>query len=402
MQLLHFYHHHRVKSLFTSDFWLFEFSVWLHVLARSLITIFVPILLLRIGFDLHDVVIFYLLFHAIDIPLNFAAGRVIERIGARMTMFIANIFTIFFFISLNTVSAEQYWLLGAMAAMLAAYDALYWVSHLYLFMKSDQEVEQTGADTGVLYSVKKIAMMLGPLIGAGLLIYVSQTALIVLSVILFLLSALPLISVTDFADKPSGTQPRYSLRDFFGNHVDRNNFISTGLYAIHRRAELILWPLFLYTLFETIQSVAAVPVIVAATTIIFSFYSSRVNASTRELIIIIGACFVALMWLLRVAIDDATFYYLSVALVSIFGLLIMIPLDSNLFVRAQETDPLSASVYRNTFSMGTATALFLVLLFAIDVFQIAFMTTIISMIGLIAVNFYFLSRDRDDFDALTG
>jgi len=404
MQLFHFYHHHhaRIKQLLESDFWLFEFSVWLHVLARSLITIFIPILLLRIGFSLHDVIIFYLIYHAVDIPLNFLAGRIVERVGARMTTFLASIFTIFFYIGLTTINDSQFWFLSVLAILFALYDAFYWVAHLYLFMKSNQVVSKTGADTGILYSVKKIAAMIGPLVGATLILYVNQTALVTVSASLFLLSALPLIYIKDFNDRPSPKTARYSLRDFFKNHVDANNLLSTSLYAMHRRAELILWPLFLYTLFETVESVAAIPIIVAATTIIFSLFTSRLKASTREVIIIFGACLVSLIWLLRLGIEDATFYYVSIALANVFSLLIAIPLDSNLFVRARETDLLSMAVYRNTFSMASGVALFTVLAVVTGVFSVSFIVTIASLVALIAVNFYFLTSDTEEFDALGG
>lgn len=405
MQLFHFYHHHyRVRDLIPSDFWLFEFSVWLHVLARSLISIFIPILLLQDGFSLSIVILYYVLYHAFDVPLNFFAGRLIELIGARKVMFLANIFIIFFFIGLNTITPDQFWFLIFLALLAALYDTFYWVGHLFLFMKSDTDASKAGSETGVLYSIKKIATMLGPIVGAGLLLFVSQTALVALAVILFLCSAIPLIYVDDFNDKPDLIKTsRWRLRDFFANTVDTNNLISTGLYSIHRKAELIIWPLFLYTIFGTIESVALVPMIVAATTIIFSLFTSRVTASTREKMIMLGGLLVATTWILRLFIEANTFYYLSIALTSIFALLITIPLDSNLFIRARTTDPLSASVFRNTFSMGSVLViLFMPLLLFVDIFQLSFALTAAAMLILIAVNYYFLTTESEAFDSITG
>lgn len=405
MQLFHFYHHHyRLRDLIPSDFWLFEFAVWLHVLARSVITIFIPILLLETGFSLQAVIIFYLLFHALDVPLNFAVGWLIERIGARLVMFFSNIFLIFFFIGLDMIEPGQYWYLGYLALLVALYDTFYWVAHLFLFMKSDRDARKAGSETGAFYSIKKIATMLGPILGAGLLMFVSQTSLVAVASALLLGSAIPLIYVTDFHDKPDITRTRrYHLRDFFRNTVDRTNLISTGLFSVHRRAELVLWPLFLYTIFGTIQSVAIVPVIVAATTIIFSVFNSRINASTRELMIMVGAALIAAVWLMRLYIDATSFYYISVAAVSIFSLLVMLPLDSNVFVRGRRTDPLSASVLRNTFSM-TFPLLFLLtpLAVAVSIFDAAFSIVAAVMVLLILLNAYFMTTHKQDFDSVVG
>jgi len=403
MQLFHFYHHHyRIRDLIPSDFWLFEFSVWLHVLARSLITIFIPILFLQTGFSLQTVILYYVVYHLLDIPLNIVAGWIIEHIGARKVMFLSNIFLIFFFISLNTITLDQYWLLMYMALLAALYDTFYWVSHLFLFMKSDTDVNNTKNETGLLYSLKKIATMLGPLLGAGMLIFISQTALIAFAALLLILSALPLIYVDEFHDKPDIEKSRrWKLRHFFQYNIDTNNLLSTGLYAVHKKAELIIWPLFLYSIFGTIESIVLVPIIIAITTIIFSFFTKRVNATTREILMITGAALVSIVWILRLFIEITAFYYISIGLISIFALLITIPLDSNLFIRARQTDPLSASVFRNMFSMGTALLiLFIPILFLVNTFHVAFILAALCMLLLITVNFYFITKNKESFDSI--
>ena len=404
MQLFDLYHHHyAIRKLIPSDFWLFELSVWLHVLARSLITVFIPILLLQTGFSLQTVILFYLVYHAVDIPLNFAVGRMITVIGARKVMFLANIFIIFFFVSLNVIGAAQYWMLGVMAILLALYDSAYWVAHLFLFMQSDTDPAKTSKETGALYSIKKVATMLGPLVGAGLLIFVDQTVLVILASFLFVSSAVPLIYVTDFPDRPKTRAYRYRISQFLTRGIDLNNYLSTGLFSVHKMAELVIWPLFIYTILGTIESVAFIPAIIAVTTIIISLITSRIMPDTREIMIIVGALLVAGMWVARMFIDGSIFYFVSIALVSTFSLLITIPLDSNLFVRARRTDPLLASVLRNTFSMGSR-FVFLILPLAVlvNIFNVTFTLAATAMIVLAAVNCFFLIYDRNAYRALSG
>src|SRR6185503_10680655 len=102
MHLYHFYHHHNLARLRWSDFWLYELSIWLHTFALSLVNIFIPILLLKAGYPLQSVVVYYILLNVFDVPLNFSARVLVRYLGARFVIAIATIATIVFFFLLNS------------------------------------------------------------------------------------------------------------------------------------------------------------------------------------------------------------------------------------------------------------------------------------------------------------
>ncbi len=406
MQLFHFWHfHYNLRSIIETDFWLFELSVWLHATARSMITIFIPILLLQNGFSLQAIVLYYLLYYLFDTPLNFLTGALIRRFGARWVIVLANLFIISYFLLFNIMESGNLVMLVGLALFGALYDSLYWVAHLYLFIKSshsDKTAEDTGGKTGTLYSVKRIATMTGPILGAGILTLGTQTLLFGAGIVLFFLSIIPLLYMNQLTDKPEARDHFASLRDFFRNPVEKNNFLSVGLYSVHQLSELILWPLFIFLIFETINSVAVIPILIAGTTVIFSSFNKRISSSSREYMIAAGAVCLALLWISRLAIDWEPFYYISIILAGVFSLFLIIPLDSNLFLRATATDPLKTVVLRNTVTMGTRAAVMLLLLILMNVFHTAFVLTIAALLLLTVVNIYFLTTDWEDFDAIVG
>lgn len=383
MQLLHFYSHHYYR-LAQSDFWLYELSVWLHTLARSFISIFIPILMLRAGYAVEDVIIYYLLYNAIDVPFNFIARRLIRTIGARWVIVIGSVISIVFFLTLTFIDRGWNWFL-LLALLAAMYDSFYWVAHRFLFMEVNSDQADVGRNTGILYGVQRMAAMLGPAAGAVILIFGNQYLLVAASSVVFAISILPLLYAGHLPDKP--TQPQSSFRDFFRGAKEKRNYISSALASVHAEAENVLWPLFIFSAFGTLESVAIVPIIVSISAIVFSYFTGKAEGRHRKgNMITLGALVIAMIWVLRIFVELPAFYYASIFVVAIFSLLVDIPISTRLYDRGRMNDPLSASTYNNAAHMFTKFLLFAVLALVVNVFHVSFGLAAACLLALVAVN----------------
>ncbi len=389
MQLFHIFHQNRLRRLIHSDFWLFEVSVWLHTFARSMVTIFVPIFLLQIGYSISEVIVYYLIFNLIDVPLNFVARNFVKKIGARWVIILGSIASVAFFIGIYNLKSDAWPLLILIAFLAAVYDTFYWVAHLYLFMKCSKNDDNVSGDTSKLSIIQQIASFLAPLLGALILIYLNRSFLIVVSILILIISIVPLFMIKDFKDKPIRKQKTF--REFFHNWSITRDYVISAFRAISNTSERVIWPLFLYTLFKNIESVAVLPMIISLTAIMFTYFVGKTVMEKRESLMTVGATIVALIWILRLVIENNAFYYISVFLMGLFSILISLPLDSYIFEKGEKLDTLSASTYRNTTHMSANVVFFGVLILLVNVFDISFVLASLSMIFVASI-IYFLGE----------
>jgi len=371
-----------------ADFWLFEFSVWLHVVAKSLVFVFIPVLLYRAGFSVNEIMVYYIIFHAIDVPLNFLVPPLIRRYGARIVFALSSVFAIGFFGILSFITPGDWFTLIGLAVCAALYDVMYWIAHLFLFIQSNKVDARTDRNTSILYSIKKTALVVGPAAGAGILIFAGDTTLLVVAIVLFICALVPLVKVDDFADIPD--TPRWTFRQFFTHLRERKNYISAALFGIHRGVELIIWPLFIFVMLGSIESVALVPIILSATAIIFTYFSKQNTVEFRGAMITVGALLLSGVWMVRVYVQSELFIFFSIFLVGLFTLLVTIPLNADIFDRALRTDPLSAATYRNMASMAGKLVMFIFLAVIVNVFHVGFVTAFFALVILAGVNGMFL------------
>jgi len=392
MQLSQRYFYHKIYRFFNTELRLFELSIWLHVLARSMIAIFIPIFLLKMGYSIAEVMLYYFIFNVFDFPLNFFAGWLTRKIGARYVIILGSISLIAFFAVLYNLTFNNWPLLIIMALFAALYDALYWVAHIYFFIKCEKNDDNISGGLGLLYILKRIAGVLAPIFGALILIFFKQQVLILTSIVILALSIWPLLKVKHTHDKPSNKSVK--LKDFFKKWGDVKEYVLQGLCSFHNVAEGIIWPIFIFTLFKTFESVALIAIIVSITTIIFTYFTGKIKKADRNKIIALGSLLIAIVWILRLVIDNNIFYYVSVFLVGLFSVLVSLPLDSSLFEKGERKDALNASTYRNIFSMFPRIFFYGILFLLLSVFEISFLVAAISMFVVMAINYVFILKSN--------
>jgi len=391
MQLFQTYYKIKSHRLINPELKLFEFSIWLHALSRSIISVFIPILLLGIGYEIKEVIIFYFLFNLINVPLNFFARWLTRKIGARLVVIVGSFFLVAYFVGLFNLTSNNWPLLFLIAVFAAVYDALYWVAHIYLFMICSKNDDNISEDASSLFIIRRLAGVIAPAIGAAILIFFGSKSLILTSMLILIISFLPLFRIKNIKDKPTIKQKK--IKKFFNDSNILKDYISHYLFSIHSSVENVIWPLFIYLLYTDIKIVVALPVIISISSMIFTYFIGRTVKKKRTKMIIMGSLLISCVWIMRIFIDYQLFYYVSVFLVGFFMVLISIPLDSNIFERGERRDALTASTYLNAFSMSGKVLLFAILLVLLNFFKVSFIVAAISLLVLLLINSIFITKN---------
>lgn len=388
MKLLQFYHqHHFHRRTANPDLRRFELAIWLHTLARSLISVFVPILLLKTGYSITAVLVYYLLYNVLDVPLNFWAASLVRRLGARKVLILGTFATIVFFGLLGVLPPGAWVLIVALALLEALYDTFFWVSHVYLFIETNKEGLEAEKAAGALEGIRKLGGAAGPAVGALVLVMSGKISLVIISIILFVISIIPLFKLRHVRDTPRAKV--LSPREFFKDFREKRNYFSLALFGVHSNVESVIWPVFIFTLFGSLESVAAVPIIVALTAAAFSYFVGVFAKKYHLFLIAFGSLAVGCIWLLRLVAPGDFFSYFSVFLIAFFSLLVSIPLDGNLTARGMQVGSISAAAYRNAASMSSGIVVFAILAIVVGIFKVSFVMAAVCLFGLFAVNAFF-------------
>ncbi|MFW0871350.1 MAG: MFS transporter [Patescibacteria group bacterium] len=373
------------------NFWLYELSVWLHVVANTMLAIYVPILMLQSGFSLADVLLFYVLFHAINTPSNVGAGYLVGYIGARKTIILATLFQIAFFVAYAWVIPNSFTSLILLGILAALYDALYYTASMYLFMHTTIDIEQTGKNTGILHTVIRSAGIIGPIIGSSILILGGNSLWVIMVVIfVFFCSLLPLLWISLEQGERVAMMP---FGEFIRMPTVLTHHLSLGLFKIHEVSSGVIWPIFIFLFFGTIESVAVLALLVPGVALVISYFSGYIRPHRRYSFIAGSALIVALIWIGRIFFEDASWYYFSVVLATMVMIFMQVPIDANIFRIGNQTNALTTAVMKNMVSMGTKTLLFLILYLVAISFSAKFAVAATALILLALLSFALAYRE---------
>ena len=395
MKNYYLHHHHKIQlgKIIHSSLWRFDFSVWLHTFARSLVSIFIPILMLTKGYQIKDVALFYLIYNIIDVPLNFFVGYFIQKFNALAGIMVGNIAVISFFIILSQVHEFTWSILLLLAFLAAVYDTFYWVSHLFIFMEVSAHHKNVGQETSMLDIVRQLGALAGPAAGGAILVFGNDFWLLLIASSLLIISVFPLIGLKKVPTKPENKE--YSFKEMMKDPLSLRDHASNILDSLHGAAEEFCFSIFIFTMFKSFESIAWLGVLASVAAIVFSYMIGSRASNYRSIFGFIGGLALAGLWLSRVWVGNSLLLYLTAIGSGLFIRFITIPTDNSYFVNSRKIGPLQTSIYRNAFSMLPNIIFFLIMFIVSNVFTTGFSIAVGGMICLALLNLrYMFVRDK--------
>ncbi|MEA3398957.1 MAG: MFS transporter [Patescibacteria group bacterium] len=377
--LLNRHYHINFKHYFESPLSKLELSVWLLTFGRSLVSIFIPIILLQMGFSLTNVILFFVILNIIDLPLNLLSKRLIIKYGAVRIIFLGIIFSIISLIILY-FGDLNFNVLIVLAIALAGYDAFYWVAHWFVFNECIVLDKKTGKKVSSMMIVRNLAVLIAPLIGAGMLIFLNKNYLLIISIAIILSSLLPLLKL-DL--KYTISDKRMKWDKFFSYKKNIKDYIFIFLRKFNDEAELVILPIFIFITFKSIESIGLISAIAMTISILSTYLVGKwTDKFNNNFLILLGSLFLGIVWILRLAIPTISIIYITTIFVGFLVVLLNIPIDSNLIRNSKKTSMIEVSTYRNFIGMLGSFLFYLILFFSVKVFNLSFTITALAMFSL--------------------
>ena len=168
----------------------FELYVFLSTFSRNLIEVFIPVILYKFGYDLREVIIYFLLSNMFSLVLSYPLIEFSKKFNNKILTFIGIIAFVSLQIMLANITYSMIYIL-IISFLYALYRRGYWISRRFYNLQV-MEKEKIGTTFSIISIVNHLGVVFASYIGAVMLDYLTVEFVTVISIIIFMLSILPL------------------------------------------------------------------------------------------------------------------------------------------------------------------------------------------------------------------
>ena len=169
----------------------FELYVFLSTFSRNLIEVFIPVILYKFGYELKEVVLYFLLTNAFSLVLSYPLIKLSKKFNNKILTLIGIVSFVIVQIMLAYI-VNSIWYIISLAFIYAMYRRGYWISRRY-YNLNVMEKEKIGTTFSIISIVNNLGVILASYIGAVMLDYLDVIAVTIISIVIFLFSIIPLL-----------------------------------------------------------------------------------------------------------------------------------------------------------------------------------------------------------------
>lgn len=256
----------------------FNLYVFFSTFARNLVELYIPILFYKAGYNLHSIMIYFLLIHLISLFLDYPCIGLSKKFDNRVLSIVGVIAFCILQILLN-INMKGILYIVLVAFVYALYRRGYWIARRYYNLKVIHK-EDISKSYSIISIINQIGVIVSSYIGALFLDYFSLKLLTVISIVLFLFSVIFLYKLKFTHEK---NDVKLDLVKTLKKIPTQDIFLF-GTYELTTVVKLI-FPLFLFLYVkDTFQTVGLLTLFTNLATILFAyFYGKKVNGKKNFL-----------------------------------------------------------------------------------------------------------------------
>ena len=356
---MHEHHHMHKIHLLKNELSEVYLNLALESFALSLISIFVPIYLLSIGYSFDYMILFFMVYYGCIGIFAPVSASLANRFGFKHIILFRTPILIAFLLGLHNI--ENLIFSPLILATFGGFgSSLYWISINSIFAKYSNKIHR-GTQTGKMVSLPQLGALLGPTIGGFIsLIYGFKILLLITSAII-IISTIPL-----FMTKETKPHINFSFRKIIkikGNLKYSAYFMLDGAKSV---ASVIFWPIFIYWgLSGSTTGTGLAQTMTGIGVIAFTYYvGKQTDKRDKTSFIKKGAVFLGLLWFARIFANSSLEFFIYSLFAGFFTVLIDVPFLTASFDQANKENPDEFVVFRDIF-IGLGRFLFLGMTFLV-------------------------------------
>lgn len=256
----------------------FNIYVFLSTFARNLIELFIPIVLYKSGFNLTEVIFYFLLTNIFSFALCYPGILFANKFGNKALSIIGIIAFLLLQLMLGNVTNSIYYLL-IVSFLFALYRRGYWIPRRYYNLKIIHK-DNISTTYSIVTIVNQLGLVISSYVGALFLDFLNINYLTILAIVLFLVSLIPLCFM-NFEHKETG-----SKIEIFNTMkaIPKRDLFLFGTYEIWYVVKF-LFPIYLFMYVkDTYQTVGLLSLVTNLATIFFAYiYGKKINKDKNYL-----------------------------------------------------------------------------------------------------------------------
>jgi MFS family permease len=335
-----FLHTHRFSFGHTRALPTLALNRMLAFAASSVIGIFLPIFLFEFFHrSIQAVLLFYLADQLLKLPFFVPGAKLFSKIGLKKSMAIGvvglSIFYFTFFLLGQPVQIPPFVLIGIGIIGLTICSTLYW-SPFHIDFAEFSTKEKRGRQVSALFMVQQVIGVAGPIVSGLLILYYGYTMTFIVGFVLVVSSLIPLLYLPK---KMVQYEFGYwqSFRELFSKRF-RSMSLSMMAFGAENMVGVIVWPIFLYTVFEgdylNIGFFAAL--IVITTLLLQMFVGKEVDKISAKRMLRIGTGVYALGWVWKGLVQTITGVFAASTFHSLGSIFLQTPMDAMTYEQAAD------------------------------------------------------------------
>lgn len=325
---MHIHQHiaERIKNTELNEiFW----SMSLRTFAVSIITIFIPIYFFKLGYSFFEIFLFLTFLNLFTILTDSLAAKVVTIIGPKHTIVLSFPALMVFLWFLLTLPV-YHWNLYFLATIFALETGLFWMGY-HVDLSKAKDSENCTSEISKIDILASIFGALAPFIGGFIATNYGIGFTLILAMVFLVFASFPLFRTSEPHIRQTIDMSKISLKKIW------RDLISYGGLGIDMSATIFVWPIFVFLLFKSYESVGIIESLALFITITATFIAGKyADHTNKPRLIKRGGAFNGIIWLIKTIIQNGAHVLLVNFANAITFPFLKLPFASEFYIHADE------------------------------------------------------------------